>query len=102
MWFASTSVHYQIIRGILIASLLVVLFSHPPRALYFRWFIGGLSLGLIIIAIASVLTYSMNLLDMIVFIETAIILGVEALEEEHIRLRGITDKITAKTKASFS
>ena len=102
MWFANTTVHYQILRGILLAALLTVLLSHPPRALYFRWFIGGLSLGLLIVSISSIFTYSMNLLDMLVFIETAIVLGVEALEEEHIRLHSITRKITGKEKPSFS
>ncbi len=100
MWIASTTTQYESLRGVLIALLLVLLFSHPPRALLFRWFIGALAAGLLLATISSLLSYSMKLLDAVVFVEIAIIFGIEALEEKTVHLPAVTTK--AKKKPSFS
>lgn len=80
MWLAGTSIGFEIIRAGLIVILAVLLFSHPPRALYLRYIIGAVAAALGVATVTLVLNYTINLFDMIIFIETAIIFGIEALE----------------------
>lgn len=80
MWLASTSADYSVVRGVLIAILAVLLFSNPPRAVYFRIFLAACAGVLGIATIGLLLTYNMNLIDAIVFMEIAIIFAIEALE----------------------
>lgn len=80
MWLAGASLGFEIIRAGLIIILAILLFSHPPRALYFRYTIGAIALALCIATVALAVDYKINLFDMIIFIETAIIFGIEALE----------------------
>jgi len=80
MWLASTSVGYEITRAGLIAVLAVLLFSNPPRALYFRFFLAACAACLGIATIGLLFTFQMNLIDAIVFMEIAIIFAIEALE----------------------
>lgn len=82
MWLASTSVEYAYIRVALIAALLTLLFSSPPRSAAFRTFLmafaGVIGLSTVLMSIF----YAVPLLDAVVFIEVAIILMIEALESD--------------------
>jgi hypothetical protein len=80
MWMASTSILYEVIRLGLIASLTVLLFSNPPRAVYFRIFLASVAAVLGVSTIVMMFNYDMNLIDAIAFMEIAIIFGIEALE----------------------
>lgn len=80
MWLASTSIQYELIRAVLIGILVVLLFTNPPRALYFRAFLGVGAACLGVGTIVLLATYEMNLIDAVVFSEIAIIFAIEALE----------------------
>jgi len=85
MWLASTSLWFEIIRAGLIVMLGILLFSKPPRALYLRCAFGAIALVLGIVTVMFLVTYKINLIDAVVFIEIAVIFCLEALEatEEH-------------------
>ena len=77
---ASNSLASQIIRTVVIGLLLGLLFTKPPRSMYFRTALGFAS-GLLGIGVAVLLSqYVMPALDAVLFIEVAIIFALEALE----------------------
>jgi len=80
MWLAGTSLGFEITRAGLVAVLGILLFSNPPRALYFRYAVGAIALGLAITTIALTMTYEINAIDTMAFMEIAVIFGIEALE----------------------
>lgn len=80
MWLAGTSIIYAVLRAILIIILGVLLFSNPPRAYLFRYGIGLVAVVLGVATAVCALTYKINIVDAVVFIEIAIIFGIEALE----------------------
>lgn len=83
MWLAGTTVSYEIIRGVLLAALIAVLVSKPPRSPYVRYFLGGVATSLAMVAGVMVLNDTGHIIDVIVFIESAIILALEALETSY-------------------
>lgn len=80
MWFAGTSTAFAVVRAGLIVILGILLFSNPPRAHYFRYGLAFVAVVLGIVTVACVMSYKLSGLDASVFIETAIIFGIEALE----------------------
>lgn len=82
MWLASSSLSYEIIRSALIVILTILLFSNPPRAIYFRILLAVCATSLGISTIVMLGSYNMNLIDAIVFMEIAIIFAIEALEAQ--------------------
>lgn len=80
MWLASTSTGYEVVRAGLIAVLTVLLVSNPPRAVHFRIFLAVCAGVLGISTLGLLLSYNMNLIDAVVFMEIAIIFAIEALE----------------------
>lgn len=80
MWLAGTSIEIQAIRAGLIVILGVLLFSNPPRMLYFRFAIAAVAAVLSIATVELLVTYQINLIDAVVFMEIAVIFGIEALE----------------------
>ena len=80
MWIASTAVGYSYIRIALIIILGVLLFSNPPRAMYFRYFLILCAAALIIATVELLMNYHMDIVDAIVFTEIAIIFTIEGLE----------------------
>jgi len=80
MWLASTSTTYGLVRAGLIAILTVLLFSHPPRAIHFRVFL-GLTAAILSVGTATLLfTYQIGIVDALVLTEIAIIFALEAFE----------------------
>lgn len=79
MWLASTTLFTNIVRGILIAVLLVILFTNPPRSPYIR---GLFSLSSIILfsLVMIQLQSSVFIFDMMMFSLASVIFAIEALE----------------------
>jgi len=80
MWLAGTTMPFEATRAVLVVLLLVLLFSHPPRALYVRYTIGAVSLMLFVGVAVLVENFQINLIDMIDLLEIAVIFAIEALE----------------------
>jgi hypothetical protein len=60
--------------------LLVLLFTNPPRSYALRSVLGAGAIVLAIVSVQMLLSYRLYLLDAIVFLEVAILFGIEALE----------------------
>ena len=84
MSLADTSITYQFLRGAIIVLLVSILVTTPPRSPMLRSMIGAWSFLLAVQAIEALFSYQLRLLDGLVFLEVAIILGIEALEARQI------------------
>jgi hypothetical protein len=84
MSLADTSPTYLFLRGAIIVLLISILVTKPPRSLKLRAMIGAWSFLLAIQSIESLFSYELRLMDSLVFMEVAIILGIEALETRQI------------------
>lgn len=91
MQLASTSLVYTIIRVAIIALLLIVLFTNPPRSEALRSVLGAWALLLAALSSSILVSYQIEFFDAIVFMQVAIILGIEALEFT-------PDPVAAKTR----
>lgn len=89
MWLASTTVNYAYMRAALVAVLLVLLVSSPPRSVNFRIFLAGFATALFASTLLLSYWYAIALLDAIVFLEVAIICMIEALEANPMRVRNL-------------
>lgn len=83
MWLAGTTLKFEIARGIVMAALIAILVTTPPRAVWFRYVLGATSLVLGVGSIIMMFQYTLPIVDTVVFIESAIILGIEALEASY-------------------
>lgn len=95
MWLASTEANYAYMRAALVIVLLILFVSSPPRSLYFRQFLGLFAAALFGSTIWLSATYTINLLDAVVFTEVAIIFMIEALEAGEVKVRHFGSKISA-------
>lgn len=78
--FASLSPDYTEIRlaiGVLLFGLLI---SSPPRSILFRNIIGAASLVLVVMTGYYFFSYGISVIDAVVFMQVAIVFGIEALE----------------------
>ena len=89
MWFAATGNEYHVIRGVILALLVALFLSRPPRSLFFRALLGMSAALVLSIPLVGVLTYQVGLVDAVVFIEVGIILGIEALEYQEKKTGGL-------------
>lgn len=80
MAFAGSGAAYTALRVVIIALLIGLLITNPPRTHLFRTMLGVWAIALATVAGQLLLTYQLHLLDAILFIEVAIIFGIEALE----------------------
>lgn len=80
MWLASTTTSFAVIRGAILVLLGVLLIVRPPRPVYVRAIIGAAATALLVSAVWFTATYMIQPIDTVVFIEVAIIFGIEALE----------------------
>lgn len=80
MWLASTSTGFAVLRSAALIWLAVLLVTHPPRPFYLRALLGAGAVGLLATVIWLTKTYVMQPIDTVVFVEIAIISGIEALE----------------------
>jgi len=80
MWLASMSLGYTIFRLVIVALLLAVLLTAPPRRLYMRILMGTIAVVLVGYGFYLSMSDSMHLLDIILFYALGFAFGVEALE----------------------
>jgi len=90
MWLAATSMNYAYMRMALLAVLLALLVTNPPRSQYFRIFLTGVASALCLSTIWLSYWYAINLLDAVIFVEVAIIFMIEALESSPEKVSQIT------------
>ena len=96
MWFAGTSDVYQVIRGVILALMVALFLSRPPRSIIFRVLLGVSAAALLAVPIFGVITYQIGAVDAVVFTEVAIILAIEALEYAKKPTSTIEDKSYSK------
>ena len=76
----TSSVTANVFRAGIVVLLLALLLTHPPRSLSFRAILFASSVGLLTVPLALLLSYSLSLLDALIFLMVGIICAVEALE----------------------
>jgi hypothetical protein len=84
MWLASTSVTMNIARGVIVALMLGLLVTDPPRRQAFRALLGVTALGFLVAAYTRLYSGSINIVDAVLFLEAAISFGLAALEGQPI------------------
>lgn len=87
-WLVSESAEYQVIRIAVIGLLFGLLFSKPPRQVWFRSLIGVSGAMLAVSSFVMMMSYQMHILDMMLFVEVAIILIMETLEDTPLPAKG--------------
>lgn len=92
MWLASTSSSYVYVRAALVIVLTMLFISSPPRWLQFRLFLGGFAVALFGSTLSLSMSYAVNLLDALIFIEVAIIFMIEALEADQVTIRRLDSR----------
>lgn len=80
MAFAGVGVTFTVLRIVMIALLVGLLLTNPPRPHMFRTMLGVWAVALAVTAGQLLMNYQIHMLDAILFIEVAIIFGAEALE----------------------
>jgi hypothetical protein len=80
MWMASTSLTFAVTRGVIILALLGLLFTHPPRKVWFRMLLSILAVSQISWALAEINSGSIHILDAMLLLNTGIIFAIAALE----------------------
>jgi hypothetical protein len=86
MRLADTSLFYTLIRAVMIALLVTVLVTNPPRSPKLRSIIGVWAIVLAAFSSSILFSYNIEFLDALVFMQVAIILGIEALEVGPVRV----------------
>lgn len=80
MNLADTSLNFAVLRAILGVLLIGLLVTNPPRSLPLRSIVGFTSILLVVMSVYLVMNFQMFLLDAVMFLQVAIIFGIEALE----------------------
>ena len=83
--FAGSSAGYMMLRIVVAILLVGLLFTTPPRTKLFRAMLGVWAFALAVTAGQLLLNYQLYLLDAVLFLEVAIIFGIEALETSPIK-----------------
>lgn len=71
---------YAVVRGIAAILLVTLLVTNPPRSHALRAAIGAWSIVLAALSVQLFFAYQLHILDTVIFMEIAIIFGIEALE----------------------
>lgn len=80
MWLASTSDGYAVVRAGIAAILIALLYTHPPRSKNFRLLLSVASLAFGTWAAILTMQSSMFVLDIFVFLQTAVVFAIAAIE----------------------
>lgn len=80
MSLADTTIAFTLLRAVICVLLIGLLFTNPPRSSTLRYIVGAGSVLLFIVNAYLTLNFQILLFDAIVFLEVAIIFGIEALE----------------------
>lgn len=102
MWIASSTTTFAVLRGLMLAALITLLVTQPPRNVYLRGFMMVFGVALGITAVNTMLAYEIGFLDAIVLMEVAIICVIEGLEAELYEGNSIIDKVKAVMKTSIT
>lgn len=78
--FAATDSATMVVRSVIAGLLITLLVTNPPRSLALRTTIGAGSAVLTVLTTQLLFSYQLAPLDALLFIEVAIISGIEALE----------------------
>lgn len=81
-WLASHAINYQYLRAILGFVLIFQFMSRPPRQFWFRLFSGLVAITIGGWAIVATYTFHMQFLDSLLFLQTAVAIGMTALEHK--------------------
>ena len=104
LWMASTSPGFMILRVVLIAALLALLFTHPPRNVYLRSLVGMLALGIAYWSLSATYQNKMLILDTFSLLQFSISAGIVVLEQGAQKVlappKPVTTKSVRKYKAS--
>lgn len=73
---------FEIGRLLVAVLLLFLLFTEPPRSLKVRSVLGAAAFMTFVIALQSFFTYQIGFIDCVLYLEVAIIVGLEALEPQ--------------------
>jgi hypothetical protein len=90
------SMGFEIGRVLVAVLLLFLLFTDPPRSLKVRSALGAASFVMFVVALQSLFAYQIGIIDCVLYLEVAIIVGLEALEPQR-RVR-----VTRYTNAQFN
>lgn len=82
VWLANTSASYNQLRFGMLAVLLALLVTNPPRNIYFRAFVGLLSLGVVSWTLSQTYQNHMELLDTLSILEVGISAGITVMEPD--------------------
>lgn len=81
-FFIATEISYDIVRVGVLAILVSLLFIKAPRSMAMRIFLGIIAAVVFISSTWMLLNYQMQMIDTFVFIISAIVFAIEALEPE--------------------
>lgn len=87
MSLADPSMSYVALRAVIVALLIVLLVTRPPRTYTVRMLIGIGSVVLAALSFGALFSYEVRLLDAAVFLEVAIIFALESLEVRTIHVK---------------
>jgi hypothetical protein len=76
------SMGFEIGRVLVAVLLLFLFFTNPPRSLKVRSLLGIAACAMSVIALQSLFTYQIGVIDCVLYLEVAIIVGLEALEPQ--------------------
>lgn len=97
MLLAATSVNFTILRIIMLATLAILILTHPPRNIALRFLVGGLVIAFPIWAALGFYNYAVPLLDLfsillfsvssgVAVLESKLVFNTETTNEDRIRL----------------
>jgi hypothetical protein len=95
MVLASTSLVANIARGIVVALMIALIVTNPPRSEVFRTILGTASFGFAYWALMHTLSGTIQLADSVLYLVAAIAFAIEALEINYVE--ELPPKIKAKT-----
>lgn len=76
------SIGFEIGRALVAVLLVFLLITDPPRSLRVRTALGAAAFMTFVIALQSFFTYQIGFIDCVLYVEVAIIVGLEALEPQ--------------------
>lgn len=82
MWLASTSIVDICLRIGLLFMLIGLYFTDPPRHIVFRYVLGGAAVLLGLFTLISFYDNQIQLLDTLVYLESAVLFALAALESD--------------------
>jgi len=82
MWLASTSELMDIARGIMVALMLGLIFTNPPRSARFRLLLGTVSFAFGVWGLRQLFNGSVHIIDAMLLLETSVAFCLASIEAE--------------------